>query len=237
MNALTERSCPTPLLRMMLCFCISVLLAAAVIGALPLAGEEEIYENVVRLHVLANSDAEEDQALKLLVRDAVLRYLSDTSMTAADAEEACALYERCLPGIRETARETLLANGCDAPVQVTLTEEAYPDRVYGKYTFPAGTYRSLRVMIGEAAGKNWWCVLFPPLCLALASEPETNEIPDGNLSLSPDGDELLLSAGFTPYEVGILAGAENGAENVKIRVKFRIVEWIRAWRAKKNKVS
>lgn len=225
---------PALVLRLLLCFCVTVLLAAAVIGALPLAGEETVYENVVRLHVLADSDEAEAQALKLLVRDAVLQYLHEASEQAEDADTACLLYEQRLPGIRETARRTLLENGCDLPVRVTLTDEPYPDRTYGGYTFPAGTYHSLRVMIGSAQGRNWWCVLFPPLCLALATEPETT-VSNVQLSLSPDGDELLLSAGFTPYEVGLLAG--GGTENAKIRVKFHIVEWLRAWKTRKSKTK
>ena len=235
MNIRRTMSLQTVFPRMLLCLCATVLLAASVIGALPLAGEETIYENVVRLHVLADSDEAEAQELKLLVRDAVLRYLHETSEQAEDADAACLLYEQRLPGIRETARRTLRENGCDLPVNVTLTDEPYPDRTYGGYTFPAGTYRSLRVMIGRAQGRNWWCVLFPPLCLALAAEPETAETQNGQLSLSPDGDELLLSAGFTPYEVGLLAGGST--ENTKIRVKFHIVEWLRAWKTKKSKTE
>ena len=115
--------------------------------------------------------------------------------------------------------------------------EAYPVRTYDDgntcYTLPAGTYRSLRVMIGEAAGANWWCVLFPPLCLSLAAEktyPEGDAIPVSvdESERADTSDEQLLAAGFTPYEISLISG-EGSPKTV---VKFRIVEWFRKLFAK-----
>ena len=221
-----------PTARMLLTLCISLLCAAVVISALPTAGEEAIYDRVIRLHVLANSDTDEDQALKLQVRNAILTTLADVSVRAETADDAERVYASCLPMLEETANKTVADAGYDYDCRVTLTREAYPIRTYddGKtvYTLPAGTYRSLRVMIGEASGQNWWCVLFPPLCLSLAAEktvPEGDAIPvsvDEPVPV-PSSEEHLLAAGFTPYEISLISG-EGSPKTV---VKFRIVEWIR----------
>ena len=223
----------TRLTRFLLSLCVSVLLAAAIISALPTKGEEQLYDRVVRLHVLANSDTEEDQALKLRVRDAILAYLNETSVACTDADSAEEAYRKQLPMLEGIAEKTLADAGRDGDCRVTLTRESYPVRTYQSggetYTLPAGTYRSLRVMIGDAAGQNWWCVLFPPLCLSLAAElPDTREdaIPvavygdDGSI---PTAEEQLLAAGFTPYEVSLISG-EGKPKTV---VKFRIVEFFR----------
>ena len=116
---------------------------------------------LVRLHVLAVSDSAEEQAVKLRVRDAVLRYLAPKLRDAADAEAAAtglSSVGRALRGAAEAA-----AGG--RPVAVTLGEERYPTREYAGFTLPAGRYRSLRVVLGEGQGRNWWCIVFPPVCL------------------------------------------------------------------------
>ena len=117
---------------------------------------------LVRLHVLAVSDSAEEQAVKLRVRDAVLQYLAPKLRDADDAETAGAVLKRELPGIRDAAEEA--AGG--RPVAVTLGEERYPTRKYAGFTLPAGRYRSLRVVLGEGQGHNWWCIVFPPVCLS-----------------------------------------------------------------------
>ena len=122
--------------------------------------------NLVRLHVLAVSDAAEEQAVKLRVRDAVLHYLAPKLRDAADAEAAGAVLARELPGIRAAAEAA--AGG--RPVTVTLGEERYPTREYAGFTLPAGRYRSLRVVLGEGQGHNWWCIVFPPVCLPAAQK-------------------------------------------------------------------
>ena len=218
--------------RLLLCLCACLLLSAVIISALPTKGEEQLYDRVIRLHVLANSDTEEDQALKLSVRDAILTYL-DQSALPDDVEQAEAVYAQALPTLEMIARQTLTAAGCSDDCRVTLTREVYPARTYKNgdtcYTLPAGTYRSLRVMIGEAEGQNWWCVLFPPLCLSLAAQtPDVREnaIPVAVYEDDPipnQADEALLAAGFTPYEISLISGEQTP----KTVVKFRIVEFFR----------
>lgn len=124
--------------------------------------QRRIAGSLVRLHVLAASDAAEEQAVKLRVRDAVLNYLAPRLEDAESAGAAETILESELEGIRTAAEGA--AQG--RTVRVTLGEERYPTRAYLGFSLPAGRYRSLRVVLGEGKGHNWWCVVFPPVCLA-----------------------------------------------------------------------
>ena len=147
------------LLALSLCLCA---------GVWAQARQNGISSSLVRLHVVAVSDAPEEQALKLRVRDAVLAYLSGELDAAADAAQARALLGEHLPEIAQAAASA--AEG--RSVQVSLRRESYPTRDYGGLLLPAGRYTSLRVVLGEGQGHNWWCVVFPPLCLsAVETEP------------------------------------------------------------------
>ena len=128
---------------------------------------------VLRLHILANSDSEEDQRLKLTVRDELLK--SGILDGAEDLGEAEAIAQEKLPEIVELAEETLRENGCDSNVTAELADVEFDKRVYGDITMPAGTYRALRIKIGAAQGHNWWCVMYPPLCIPAASEVEDDK--------------------------------------------------------------
>ncbi len=186
----------------------ALLLAAAFTMAfLPVHGEEAIYDSVIRLHVLANSDSKEDQALKLTVRDAVLEKTGGLLAGVSDREEAALILSDALPLLQQTAEQTLTAAGAPAPVRVTLSEEDYPTRQYETLAFPAGEYLSLRVMIGEAAGQNWWCVLFPPLCLSAASSKS-------------EAETAFLSAGLTDEQYRIITDSGNA----KYKLRFKILE-------------
>ena len=124
--------------------------------------QASIAAQLVRLHVLAVSDEPKEQAVKLRVRDAVLEYLSPRLAGVRDAESAGVILSDALDGIRAAAEGA--AEG--RPVRVTLGEERYPTRDYAGFSLPAGRYRSLRVVLGEGQGHNWWCVVFPPVCLS-----------------------------------------------------------------------
>ena len=125
-------------------------------------------ENIVRLHVIANSNDEADQAVKLRVRDAVLEYLAPRLDGATDAEAARELIAANTDGIAKAAESA--AEG--RTVRVTLGRERYPTRRYDGFALPAGDYESLRVILGEGEGHNWWCVAFPPLCTGAVTEDE-----------------------------------------------------------------
>lgn len=147
---------------------------------------EEVRGDVLRLHVLANSDSEEDQQLKLKVRDALLKSgknIFDGSLTRENAEEKIKEEKEILI---ETAEKVIEENGFDYDVKITVTEEFFTTRTYENVTLPAGKYKALRVLIGESAGKNWWCVMFPPLCIPAAQ-------PDINLFFTEDEIKLVES--------------------------------------------
>lgn len=127
-------------------------------------------EKVVRLHVLANSDAEEDQALKLEVRDAILSHAEPLLEDTADRNEAEAVLRGQLLELEEMASEVIRSAGYSYPVTVELSKTDFPTREYHSFSLPAGEYLALRVLIGEAEGQNWWCVVFPPLCSAVAAD-------------------------------------------------------------------
>ena len=173
---------------------------AAACGGLP--------ENVVRLHVVAHSDSGEDQAVKLKVRDAVLQEASRWYEGAQSMEEASSLLCTHLESLGEAARETLEEQGMDYSAKVQMTEMYFPTWDYGSFRLPAGRYRTLRVTLGEGKGHNWWCVVFPSLCLPAAG----------------DGEEPLLALPETEREI---VESPQGYQ-----VKFKAVElWeaLREW--------
>ena len=175
-------------------------------GLMPVHGEEKIYDSVIRLHVLANSDAAEDQALKLAVRDAVLEVTVPLLEDCTDRAEAAALLESSMGDI-QTAAERVIANaGRTDSVALLLNEESYPEKNYDSFCFPSGTYLSLRVCIGEAAGQNWWCCLFPPLCLGAATVP------------ADKAEDSFLQVGLTPDQYKIIT--ETDSPGYKIRFKL-----------------
>lgn len=154
-----------------------------------------ITQTVFRLHILANSDSDVDQALKLKVRDAVLEENSYIFKDASSAEEAAVIAEKHIDDIMHTAERVIRENGSDYNVKCEVTRMDFGNRVYGTITMPAGEYSALRITIGEAEGKNWWCVMFPPLCL-----PAVTDI-----------DEALEEYGgvFTEEEIDMLHNPEN----------------------------
>lgn len=131
---------------------------------------ESVHREVLRLHVIANSDSEADQAVKLLVRDRVLQTgasIFDGSVSAAEAERKITPE---LHKIEDAAEEVLRENGFSYDVHAETVNEFFDTRAYGDITLPAGRYEAVRIVLGEGAGKNWWCVMFPPLCLPAVTD-------------------------------------------------------------------
>ncbi len=140
----------------------------------------DLEDNVLRLHILANSDSIDDQALKLKVRDRILEYTSDILGNPGDTlEEVEEIVTEHLEELEEIARELIQDEGYSYDVTAQLVEMEFDDRTYGELTMPAGEYDALRITIGEAQGQNWWCVMYPSLCVSNACEvtddPETEE--------------------------------------------------------------
>jgi len=192
------------LLTLCICICVTFML----LSLLPVHGEEEIYSSVLRLHVLANSDSDEDQALKLKVRDAVLDEAAQITQNAKSIDEAQALIERNEKRLVSAAESVIAEQGFDYGVSLDLGYEEYPTRTYDSLCFPSGSYLSLRIKIGEAEGKNWWCVLFPPMCLSAATSAER--------------EDAFISVGLNPDQYQIIT--EN--EDPKYKMRFKVLEVI-----------
>ena len=133
------------------------------------ACQTSIAGKILRLHVLADSDSPEDQALKLTVRDGILAYMDANAPDFADVREAKAWTSLHMEDLQKTAEGILLSQGCNDRVSLELACSYFPVKTYGDLTFPAGDYEALRVKIGEAKGQNWWCVMYPPLCFTDAT--------------------------------------------------------------------
>lgn len=136
---------------------------------------EKLRNSVLRLHILANSDSEKDQELKLMVRDAILEKSDELFSGCSDKESAEKLCEEKLDEIERIAERTLKKNGCDAKAEASVGETYFDSRTYGDITMPEGEYTALRIEIGDAKGRNWWCVMYPPLCLPPACKTEEAE--------------------------------------------------------------
>ena len=166
------------------------LCVALCLGTWASAASGRVSAQLVRLHVIAHSDAPEEQSVKLTVRDNVLEYLEPKLESAGSAVEAREIITENLDGIKRAAEN--VSEG--RPVSVKLGEEYYPTRDYDGFSLPAGKYQSLRVTLGSGEGHNWWCVVFPPLCLTAAeTEAAFEELDDGTRAIiSDDGGGVVF---------------------------------------------
>lgn len=137
--------------------------------------QEQIADEILRLHVIANSDTDEDQALKLKVKDQIVSYLKEILKDADNLETAKRIVGGRLNDLEKIAKDVITEEGYTYPVSASLGEQEFPVKMYGDLVFPAGIYQAVQVKIGEHQGKNWWCVLFPSLCFV-----------DGTYSIVPD---------------------------------------------------
>ena len=185
---------------------VAVLVCFLALAVMPIHGEEGVYENVIRFHVIANSDSQEDQALKLAVRDAVLDLCAPILSQCKTREQAIRVVQNMADSIQQVATDTLRAHGCGDSVTVSLDEEGYPEKRYESLCFPSGTYLSLRIRIGEAEGQNWWCVLFPPICMSAATASKQQ------------AEDAFIAVGFTPEQYRIIT--ETDEVTYKLRFKF-----------------
>lgn len=172
-----------------------------------------IADSVVRFHVIANSDNEEDQKLKIKVRDAVLNDMNKDLNNSINIEETVKMLEESKGRIKTVAENVVSAEGYNYSINVELSHELFPLKTYGDVVFPAGIYNALRIDIGKAEGKNWWCVMFPPLCFVDGS---CNELTDENKN------ELKKILSDEEYAVVVSSKSEN---KIVPKLKFKIVEW------------
>lgn len=197
----------------LLTFSVLIALSLPVSALFPSLSEAKLYSSVIRLHILANSDSAEDQQLKLSVRDEVLNTVSDILRNAESKSEAEEVLKQNIELIKQSAEKVIVSSGYSYSVSVTLTEEQYPTRTYENVTLPAGEYTSLRILIGEAEGQNWWCVLFPKLCITAETEV-------GGAAVIDETEEELVRAGLTPDQIRLITG-----NSPDVKIKFRILEY------------
>lgn len=169
------------------------------------ASEGALADQVLRLHVVANSDSEEDQALKLIARDAVLELASRLLDGVSDRARAEEILSAHLDELAQAGAEALAAQGCADRVTAEIADQWFPTREYATFSLPAGQYRALRITIGAGAGRNWWCVVFPPLCLGSVTEESVETAAGGVLSED---------------QVALITGQDGGYV-----LKFRLIEW------------
>ncbi|SKC58488.1 stage II sporulation protein R [Maledivibacter halophilus] len=185
---------------------------------------ESFKENLIRLHVIANSDAPFDQTLKLKVRDKIINEMSSKFKTKS-INEAKGIITENINFIEKVALEEVKSNGFNYSVKVALQEHNFPTKNYGSITLPAGEYEALRVVIGNGEGKNWWCVLFPPLCFIDVKHGLTDEKTQTELK------EVLSEE---EYQMINSAAAQKG--ELPIKLKFKVVEILEKSKWKLSKI-
>ena len=173
------------------------------------AVSSNLSDNVFRLHVIANSDSDEDQQLKYIVRDKIIEHVNELGKNAKSKEEL--INSINLDEINNIAKETILENGFNYDVKVEIGNFSFPTKTYGDISLPAGFYDALRVKIGKAEGQNWWCVMFPPLCFV-----------DISSGIVPNESKENLKENLEPEEYTLIS--DNESEDIKF--KFKIVEML-----------
>lgn len=183
------------------------------------AVSEDIANSVFRLHVIANSDSEEDQALKLKVRDELLSYMNTLAKDCTSKEEVVTLAKEHQEQFKEIAEQVIYNSGFSYPVTIQIGDSDFPTKTYGDISLPAGTYDALRVQIGEAKGKNWWCVMFPPLCFV-----------DVSTGIVPDNSKKEMQESLNDEEYDLISKTDDS----KIHFKFKLIEFFQNLRLGQN---
>lgn len=176
---------------------------------------EGLSDSLIRFHVRANSDTEEDQQLKLKVRDAVLDKMTGILSQSGSIEETRDLIYDHMEVMKELALQVIDEEGYSYDVSISLTEEQFPLKAYGDIILPPGKYEALLIKIGEGKGKNWWCVMFPPLCFV-----------DVTHGVVPEATKETLKQVLTDEEYDAVVVSESKKENMPIKVRFKLLEWL-----------
>lgn len=182
---------------------IPAMMIAFIVAVIPFFNScQELSEDVMRVHILANSDSAADQSLKLSVRDRVLEHCSAYFDDCEDKNEAMAVTEDHLDEIEKVAEKEIRDQGFDYPVKAEVGQAYFNTRYYDEFTMPAGWYDSLRLTIGEGGGKNWWCVMYPALCVGAATDDKMKE----DLS---DGEYRVVTSDKVDFRFKIVEYWEN----------------------------
>ncbi len=177
-------------------------------------------QNIVRLHVVANSDSEADQALKLKVRDAIIEFMKGKLATSKDITETKVIINANLKEIEELSRKVIIENSSNYSVKASVGNYDFPTKTYGDIALPAGEYQALKVVIGKGEGANWWCVLFPPLCFI-----------DATHGAIPEYVKQDLKNTLSDEEYKIITTADSSGD-IPIKVKFKVVEFLQGSKVK-----
>lgn len=181
------------------------------IPTLPVSAQQGIAEKIIRFHVIAHSDDTQDQEVKLLIKEKIIDYLNPLLAAVSSKSEAEAVILANISQIIKTAEAKLLDEGFNYPVSASLSQEYFPIKVYGDISLPAGTYDALVINIGEAKGKNWWCIMFPRLCFI-----------EGSYSIVPDSSKAELRYLLTDDEYEAVLNSP-----IEVTYKLKIVEWLK----------
>lgn len=176
------------------------------------AVSENLSDAVFRLHVLANSDSDADQALKIKVRDELLKYMNSISPNCSTKAEAISVAEAHKEEFQKIAEDTIKENGYDYSVKINIGNFYFPTKNYGDISLPAGFYDALRVEIGEAKGQNWWCVMFPPLCFV-----------DVTSGVVPDESKEVIKDNLNEEEYNLISDNES----YDVKFKFSLIEFFK----------
>ncbi len=182
------------------------LCVSLITGALALETQRNISCKLIRLHIIANSDSRDDQALKLTVRDEILKMVEELTENCKNTEDAERVVSENLDILQKCADEVIAENGFIYRSQAEISDVYFPTKVYDGFSLPAGKYRALRIHLGEGRGQNWWCVLFPPVCVS-AAEAETE----------------FSKNGFTENELSLVT-----SDAPQYKFKFKLLEIIEA---------
>lgn len=175
------------------------------------AVSNDISNSVFRLHVIANSDTDEDQNLKYKIRDKLLEYMNSISKNCSSKEEIIKVANSHKKEFHDIAKQVITENGYDYNVTIKIGNFDFPTKNYGDISFPAGNYDALRVEIGNASGQNWWCVMFPPLCFV-----------DVSSGIVPDESKEIIQNSLTNEEYNIISN-QNSPD---IKFKFSLIEMV-----------
>ncbi len=170
----------------------------------------DIANSVFRLHVIANSDSQEDQNLKYKVRDNLLNYMNLICKDCSSKQEAIEIVKQNKQIFEQIAIDTVEEQGYSYPVEVTIGNFEFPTKHYGDISLPAGFYDALKIKIGEAKGQNWWCVMFPPLCFV-----------DISSGIVPESSKELMEDNLSEEEFALVSNSSNG----EIQFKFKLLEF------------
>lgn len=181
------------------------------IGVYAQTTSDNIASSLVRLHIVANSDSTEDQAVKLKIRDAVIQAMAEKFDGASTPEEAERIISENIPSIVQIANRELSANGMDYRAQATLGNFEFPVKQYANITLPAGNYDALRIVLGSGEGHNWWCVMFPPLCFV-----------DDTRGTAPESSQELLEKNMSHDSYDIITASEDST--MPVQFKFKLLE-------------